>query len=161
MAWTVNKQGKACAVCGKELAGGSEVVSSLEYSETGLIRLDRCPGCHPSGSEKVFSFWRRTVPKPEEKPPDATPRLKQFFDNLLATERLDPMKEKTLFLLALALMRKRILKQIASNHADGVEHWTLRRAGDGTEVQIVVPNVSPNELEALRAQLAAMLDFEV
>lgn len=161
MAWTVDKQGKACVACGKEFTGGSEVVSSLEYGETGLVRLDRCLNCHPSGSEKEFSFWRRIVPRPEEKAPDATPRLKQFFDNLLASERLDPMKEKTLFLLALALMRKRILKQTATNRVDGVERWTLRRSGDGTEVQIVVPNVSPNELEALRGQLAAMLDFEV
>ncbi len=161
MSWTLDKLNKDCAGCGKSLAGGMEVVSYLESTPMGLARFDRCAQCKPASSESVFSFWRHIVPKSNEKPPDTSQRLLQFFDNLLGSPPLDAAKEKTAFLLALALMRKRLLKHVGSMTRDEKEIWTLRRATDGAILEIVVPSVSPVELDSLRDELVKLVDFEI
>ncbi len=162
MPWTLDKLSKGCAACGRAFAGGMEVVSYLEGTPAGLARFDRCAQCKPADTESVFSFWRHTVPKSHEKPPDTSQRLLQFFDNLVGSQQPpDGTKEKTAFLLALALMRKRLLKQVDSVIRDEKEIWTLRRAPDGALLELVVPPVSPEELDGLRDELAKLVDFEI
>ncbi|MFT4639562.1 MAG: hypothetical protein ACI8T1_002887 [Verrucomicrobiales bacterium] len=106
-----------------------------------------------------FSFWRSLY-----EPPSADLKKKDAVDKEDAEEALkrmisenDPATEKTRYLLALMLERKKILQQIDSQEKDGVRLIIYKRRK--TEEIFIVPDpgLELDEVPRIQAEVLAMM----
>jgi hypothetical protein len=124
--WEINKPLGQCYGTGVKIEPGQEYFGALVKTEEGLQRRDFCADYWESEKPDVFCYWKTKLPHPDQK--------KQLFvdDQMLMAffERLeketDPEKVNFRFVLALILMRKRILKYEDTEIDDGGEIWRLR-----------------------------------
>ena len=84
--------------------------------------------------------------------------LMAFFERL--AEESDQEKIDFRFVLTLILMQKRKLKYLGSEVRDEKEHWKLRVAGQGREVEVVNPHLSEDQIEDLSAHMGQILQMD-
>ncbi len=149
-----------CRGCGRELAAGEEFVAVLLDGGQEFRREDFCAACwqsRPDERAEVFSIWRSRVPPPAEpkkKVVDAE-LLVEFFNKLEGHE--EPLKVNSRFVLALMLMRKKLLAYEGSSTDEaGREVWTMRFKHDHTQVEVLRPRLSEEEVAAVSSQLGAI-----
>ena len=108
--WEINKPLGQCYGSGRKIEYGEEYFGALVRTDEGLQRRDFCADYWESEKPEVFCYWKTKLPHPDQK--------KQLFvdDQMLMAffERLEKETEQEKinfrFVLALILMRKRILK---------------------------------------------------
>lgn len=111
MDWDIAKTSIACAGCEKEFAEGEEVFSALHEDADGFRRKDYCAGCWPGqDGQGAFSFWRTQLPASDAP-------VRQFVDDDVVLDlfrrlegHAEPEKRNFRYVLALLLMRKKVLK---------------------------------------------------
>ena len=81
--------------------------------------------------------------------------LVDFFLRLDGTE--EPLKQRFLFVLALILMRKRLLKYEQTLRADGAEVWRMRLTKDKSVHEVQNPELNEVQIQELTAELSAIL----
>ena len=151
-----------CGACGRELAAGEEFVVVLHDRGETLEREDLCSGCwagRAEGEPSAFSVWRARVPTPDE------PK-RQFVSNevlLECFERLEgdqaPGKINFRFVLALMLMRKRLLVYDASEaDEEGRDIWTMHLKADARPVRVIHPDLDEGQMAEVTAQLGAVFE---
>jgi len=108
----------------------------------------------PEGS---FCYFRGRVPVKEKRRKLLVDDdvLMNFFLRL-ADETAD-VRVQFRFVLALILMRKRLLKYVSSQAADGVDVWTMRTPRDHTEHRVVNPHLTDDQIEGVSGELSAIL----
>jgi hypothetical protein len=110
--------------------------------------------------ERLFAFWRATMPSPEEKhnPFLGDDELLAIFEQLCESpENSTDQQATSRFLLALLLLRKRLLRQDGSRAGeDGRRVMLLRRKGENKEETpaIEVPDPGLDEADAAQAAVA-------
>jgi len=158
---------RTCHVCNRRFGVGDEYYSAVVEAEGDevLARHDFCPDCwSPEAAGRYFSFWRTRVPAP---PPDrrAGPRLVdldrllQLFDHLSGTD--EEHAQRFRYVLALALMRKRRLRLVASRRLPGRqgEALTLREVGTQRQHTVRCPPLSEDEIRSVTDRLGEILDM--
>jgi len=109
----------------------------------------------------VFCYWKSRLPEPGQK--------KQLFvdDQMLMAffERLEKETEQEKvnfrFVLALILMRKRILKYDETINKDDKEIWRLRVVGEKHTVEVVNPHLDEEQIEQLSSQIGEILHTDL
>ena len=81
--------------------------------------------------------------------------LVSFF--LRLADETEPVRIQFRFVLALILMRKRLLRYSATEMADGVETWRMVIPADQSEHKVVNPNLTDEQIEGVSGQLSAIL----
>jgi len=164
-----------------------------------FVRVDFCQGCWDEGRRPeglspealglvepgpsaararlaMFSFWRTTVPLPQQK-------KKLLVDDTVLADvfqrmegKTDPQEVRFRFVLALILMRKRLLKYEGTEEAPVVtdaaaprapEIWRMlpkaREAGGGwgAAVHVINPHLTAEQITEVSQQLSAILAEEV
>jgi hypothetical protein len=149
-----------------------------------FIRIDFCEKCWGEGKRPedggapltMFSFWKTMVPVPEQK-------KKLLVDDSVLMDVFTRMEEKTepqeirfRFVLALILMRKRLLRYEASEPlqvAQGAEGrasetagpqsevWRMTPRGADKAVQVINPHLTAEQITEVSQQLSAILAEEV
>lgn len=161
MEWTVQASGNACATCGRPFGEREEYWSAL-YSEGALFaRKDYCGACWTGNLEGVFSHWR-TRSKKKPAPPkrfvdDAV--LLDFFERLCESE--DPSRAKLRFIMAVLLLRKRLLKE-RDRHRD--EHglvWKVEAPRLGKTFDVRDQGLSQAEVADVLVQIGQVLNVEL
>jgi len=119
-----------CAVCGRSIEGGERLFAAVRETPTGLERLDIAPE-HWEAFDKshLLGFWQTVMPAAEQK--------KKVFvdDEVLCTlfERLadatETAKLNFRFVLALVLMRKRLIIYEETRKEEGHDVWVVRLKG--------------------------------
>ncbi|MHC4242959.1 MAG: hypothetical protein ACYSU4_11190, partial [Planctomycetota bacterium] len=153
-----------CYGTGRKIEPGEEYFGALLEIEEGLQRRDFCADYWESEKPNVFCYWKSKLPSPDEK--------KQIFvdDNMLMAffERLENEAEKEKlnfrFVLALILMRKRLLKYDATRDEDGKEVWRLRIVGNKSSdnrVDVINPHLDEEQIKQLSSQIGQILHTEV
>jgi len=153
-----------CGACRRELAGGEEFTAALFDSAEGFARQDICQQCADAAGEKLreaFSVWTARVPVPEEP-------TKQFVDNQVLVgffeklaERDEPVKINFRFVLALMLMRKKILVHDGTRRDDeGREIWSMHYRKEGGAVEVVHPEMDAQEIVDGTAELGSIFEVE-
>ncbi len=140
---------------------GSEVSSAVYEDDDEFQRRDWCEACFADGSKigEPFSRWAAEVPEPESK--KATFDLgvaREFLQRLLQQD--DAERDSLRYLLALLLMRKRVVKvleQFTDEH--GVERMTFTLPPDEAEHLIACPEIDEDESTTLRDQLGRLFDL--
>jgi hypothetical protein len=139
--WKIEKSRLHCQDCQEEIRAGQDFFSRLFYGEGDeLLREDYCIKHWPPKSGEAFCFWKSTRAKDENKGPrildsDSLLTLFQGFD----PKNLDTRKMNFRYLVALVLMRKKILKELSPAPSGKLK---LSDGVDVYEVQVPTMNAS-------------------
>jgi len=155
------KRTGACSKCQKAFEEQEVYHATLNESKEGFERRDYCQSCWSDLlRDESFSFWQAKVPKKEE-------RRKLFVDDVVLVdffkrlmESPDPAKAGFGFVLALILMRKRLLKYVSTTMKDDFEIWNMKLSGDQREYQVPNPHLDDQQIEKIRSELSSVLASE-
>ena len=152
-----------CSVSGRPLEPGEPYIAALSErdGDEGFERIEFSESAWDDGARpaRLFGFWRATVPHPND-----TPKL--LIDDEAMLELFDSLdgatgdKASFRFVLALILMRKRLLKHVGQRHTSEGRCMLVRRKGDASDtppVEVDDPDLQPSEVETIAAQLEPVL----
>lgn len=157
-----------CEATGQPLEPGTHCIATLcdREGDEGFDRRDFSSAAWESGTrpERLFSFWKTIVPQPDAKPrvlvDDAV--LMELFERLASDER--PQRVAFRFVLALILMRKKLLKFTGRRTEGDVERWLLTPRGAAPELPpmaLINPNLADEDVRDLLDQLGEILQGEL
>jgi hypothetical protein len=159
--WEINKPLGRCWGSGAKIEYGEEYFGALVETEEGLQRRDFCSDYWESQKPDAFCYWKTKLPDPGQK--------KQLFidDQMLMAffERLEKETEQEKinfrFVLALILMRKRILKYDETKIEENNEIWRLRVVGDKQTAEVINPHLDEEQIEQLSSQIGEILQTDL
>jgi hypothetical protein len=158
------KPGKA----GAKSAAKSAAAAAPEEPEDQFARQDYCAACWAQAAERtgtspsLFGVWRSRVPEAREKRKTFVDDelLVNFFERLEGSD--EPAKVQFRFVLALILMRKRVLVYDRMDRpADGQEVWTMHLKGSESHCQVVDPHLEEDRITEVSQQLGSILEGEL
>jgi len=158
--WQLETPKDRCAATNKQLAEGEEFYSVLfedETAEGGFRRVDFCLEAWKGVPDGAFCSFKTQVPVREK-------RRRLLVDNdvlvnffLRLAEETEPLRIQFRFVLALILMRKKILRYDGCGDLDGVEVWQMTLMSDRTQHSVVNPRLTEEQIEGVSGQLGAIL----
>ncbi|MCL5946234.1 MAG: hypothetical protein M1472_05200 [Planctomycetes bacterium] len=188
--WDVGQVGGQCAGCSVELPPGAPCWATLvevrsvpqpsgevKTSAGAWQRLNFCPECwrggkRPAAPAEMFSFWKTIVPESPKKPKvfvdDSV--LLDLFNRLADREEIMDLRFR--FVLALLLMRKRLLKYEGTSAMPEIlrdkfgnltplpEVWNMIQRGGGAVV-VLNPHLSAEQIGEVSQQLSSILAEEI
>ena len=159
--WDINKPLGQCFGTNREIEPGEEYFGALVKTEEGLQRRDFCADYWESEKPDVFCHWKTKLPHPDQKKQLFVDdqMLMAFFDRL--EKETDQEKINFRFVLALILMRKRILKYDDTRNEDGREIWRLKIVGEKQIVEVVNPHLNEEQIEQLSSQIGEILQTDL
>ena len=160
--YSVSKCTRQCAVGGRPLEPGESFVSALVSKGGEIARVDVAASEWKGPQPETIGWWRSKMPEKASKKLRPAPNgvLLDTLSDLL--ER--PGKEALAYLLALLLIRRRVLaeeEQLDINLNDEPQtHWSLTCPADGRQwvVPICVPRT--DAMQALQDELNSLLFTE-
>lgn len=159
-----------CQACEKPLEPGEEffaiVVEGDQAKDEGeLLRRDFCIECwekRQDDQSALLALWRTRVPQPQEKKKLFVDDelLKDFFTRLDGAD--DEAKITFRFVLALVLMRKKLLVyDRAETDADGQETWSMHFKGSEDKHLVIDPQMDEDKIADVSRQLGAIMEGEL
>lgn len=161
--YDIAKASGCCRSCRRDFQAGEEFVAVLHDKGRQFEREDFCADCWEARRDEVkgiFSVWQSRVPTPEEPQRQFVSNqvLIEFFEKLDGLD--EPPKVNCRFVLALMLMRKKLLAYDRAETDDaGREVWSMHFKSDGAAVSVVRPQLDDERIAEVSAQLGAI--FEV
>lgn len=155
--YSISKSTRRCAIGGHELEPDESYFSVLVPQGDDVARLDVAARNWQGPTQGAIGWWKNKMPAAAAKKLRPVPNgvLLDTLSELL--ER--PGKEELAYLLALLLVRRRVLHEEQSLLADAADdtHWKLTCPVDGREW--VVPSIAPTpqNLGVLQAELKTLL----
>ncbi|MCE9589239.1 MAG: hypothetical protein K8S99_01800 [Planctomycetes bacterium] len=176
-----------CAFTGRKLAPGEHYMAVLveidpsaepvvpatakpgaaAAAALGFKRIDVSVEAWEQGSrpERVFSFWRSTVPEPNAKKKlfVSDEVLVNIFRRLSDAEQAD--RQAFRFVLGLILMRKRLLRYDGSERSGegetALEHWLVVPRGEAEPIRLLNPHLDDARIQQVTEQLSEVLEAEL
>lgn len=163
MEWNIRETSLKCAECEKAFAEGENIHSLLFYEdEEGFVRRDFCQDCvDRAEKDKAFSRWLTVMPK-REQPMNRRVRtdiVLDFFHRLEGEE--DRKKLCFRYVLALMLMRKKLLRYGGVNRGDGGEELILSDSRSDAEYRVYDPNLGAEEISYLTQEIGQLLNINL
>ncbi len=181
--YDIERPSGQCAFTGQTLEPGETYIATLVEEGDAFRRVDISEAAWDEGKrpEHLFSFWKTTVPHPEEK-------TKVFVDdevlmNLLRrlADETRPQRVAFRFILALILMRKKLLRYDrtevrketdAEGNAVEQDWWMLTPKLDlargplgkwhpDETLEVLDPHLSEDEIRQVTEQLGQILQAEL
>ena len=150
-----------CAVSGRDLTEGEEFYAVLFDRGDAFERADYSLACWSGPPDGTYCFWKARIPQRQKKPrlfvDDEV--LLNFFQRL--GDESEPVKVQFRFLLALILMRKRLLKYDQTIGDPDGEVWLMRLRGSDQQLRVINPQLGEDQLEIVGQQLGAILHEDV
>jgi hypothetical protein len=159
--WEIARTTGQCNQCQAELKEGDEYYGVLFEAAEGFERKDFCPGCWEQGSPEGFCFWKSRVPIKETKKEKLLVDddvLINFFERL--DQQTDPLRVRFRFVLALLLMRKKLLRYEQTITDGENEHWQMRLTKTNALHQVFNPKMDDEQIAAVSSQLGVILRGE-
>ncbi len=146
-----------CAISHKQMEEGEEFYAVLFETADGLERREYSLAAWTEPPEGYFCFWRARVPHKEQK-------KRLFVDDeviinlfLRLEDSTEEIKLHFRFVLALILMRKRILKYEETVVDDGAEFWAMRLVKEKTSYRVLNPRLTDEQTTRVSQELGAIL----
>jgi len=159
--WDVQRGSGHCTGSNRQLLTGEEYYAALVECGGGFERRDYCCEYWEAHKPKVFSFWKTHIPESNQKKKlfvdDAI--LWNFFERL--ADETEPVRVNFRFVLALILMRKRILKYEDTKRDEHQEIWQMRRVGEKDMHEVINPRLNEHEIQEVAKELSAILRGEL
>ncbi|MBN1809299.1 MAG: hypothetical protein JW909_09555 [Planctomycetes bacterium] len=181
--WKIQKSDRKCSACRNGFQVGQKYFSAIyPLAGGGMFRRDFCLSCWPrfrdgavppldapdgdlqplvTSGEYLF-YWKTFVPEPasREKPFRFDPHVALAVFQNLSDTRGDPEKERLRFIVALSLVRHKLLKLRNIERRDvGSVMVLAARAGDLYEVKD--PGVSEQEMLSLMGKIGQLLEIQL
>jgi hypothetical protein len=154
--WEIKSRGHVCSRTGREFAEGEIFYTLLYRDGEGFRREDLSEEAWASRNDNLqpFSFWRSKYEPPAPPPPEPLPKddAEGLLRRLMAEQ--NPAHANTLYILALMLERKRILRPVESQD-DTMLVYELPRTGE--TFVMVNPNLSFDRIPEIQAEVSALL----
>ncbi len=159
--WEVQRPAGVCTVTGRPIEEGEEFYSVLFEDDETFRRADYGLDEWEGPPEGSFCHFKSRLPVKEK-------QKKTFVDNavlrnffLRLSDETDPVRLQFRFVIALILMRKRILRYEGSKTVDGVETWATRLTKDEKTHRVVNPRLTEDQIEEVSKQLGAILHTDM
>ncbi len=164
--YNISKTAGLCTTCEKQLEPEEDFVAVLRDTTDQFLREDFCIACwdaadKPEGAD-IFGIWHSKVPTAQEK------KKLLIDDDLLINffRRLDgesdEMKITFRFVLALVLMRKRLLiYDRLERRDDGDEVWLMHLRGSDETHEVLDPKMDEDKIAEVSGQLGQILNGEI
>ena len=110
---------------------------------------------------EVFSYWKTRIPLPNQKRSifvDDTVLI-NLFERL--AEQQEQLKINFRFVLALILMRKKILKYEDSRQEGKKEIWEMRFVRETQIHEVINPNLKEEQIQQVSQELSTILQGEL
>lgn len=156
--YEISRASGKCAATGRAFNENEPYYAALFESPTGFERKDFCLEAWSGPPEGCFCYWKGHAPAREKKPTTIAVDnsvLMNLFCRL--EDDSSPMRQKFRFVLALLLMRKRLLRFEQAIRNDAQEYWQVRLVQEQSIQQVLNPHLSEEEIEQLSSQLTAIL----
>jgi hypothetical protein len=159
--WQVGPTAGRCMLTGREFLEGEEYYAVLFEDGEGFRREDVSIEAWQGPPDGAFCcFKTRIAVKTKAKRLWVDDEvLVSFFQRLADEEELARLQFR--FVLALILMRKRVLKYERTTREGESEFWVLRLVKDRTEHSVLNPRLADEEIDSVSRQLGAILHGDV
>ena len=155
--WPIKHRADTCAMTQRPFAPGEQFYTLLFREGNGFRREDLSEEAWASRNQNIrpFSFWKTRYEPPPE--PEPEPLAKENAEELLRRLLAENRQPTACYVLAAMLERKRILKPIKAEQADGARVLVYEHAKNGDV--FIVPDVQLrlDELEAVQNEVAQLL----
>jgi len=146
-------------VTGRPFLEGENFYTLLFRDGDGFRRQDLSEEAWQQRNENLqpFSFWRTRFEPPAAGPPETLPKetAEELFRRLVAAG--DHANANACYVLAAMLERKKILKQIQTEERDRGRVLIYEHAKSGDVFVVPDPQLHLDELDAVQAEVAALL----
>lgn len=163
MNWEIGKNSGTCTGCERVFNEGEVFYSSLYLHDSSFLRKDFCQDCWRDNSgTSFFSFWKTRMPRKDEPKKIVVSNatiLSLFLKLGEPGEHHGESWAKNLrYVLALFLMRKRLLKLENQGRDDMGEYLELYSVEEDKLFKIHNPNLSQEEMVRLNDEILKLFD---
>jgi hypothetical protein len=155
--WEIKSRSHTCSRTERTFEEGEFFYTLLFRDEAGYRREDLCEDAWQARNDNIepFSFWRTKYEAPPPPPPE--PLKKNDAESLLRAliEANDPRYRNAIYILALMLERKRVLRPIDSPDADTLVYEHPR---SGESFILTNPHLSMEQIPAVQQEVSVLLD---
>jgi hypothetical protein len=154
--YEIQRCSRRCSTTERELRDGETCYSVLTAEEGQVVRRDFSAEAWQGAPENAIGWWKSTVVDPNAGRPDWAPNdvMLNYFERLLE----DPSAEDARYVLALLLVRRRVLRVEAheKDHA-GRDTLVLHCSRNEREYRVSELLPTPERAAAIQQQLADLL----
>ena len=150
-----------CATTGRVFEEGEEFYTVLFENGESFTRADYCLEAWQGPPEGAYCHFKTRIPVREKQKKLLVNQelLVNFFERL--ADETEPVRVQFRFVLALILMRKRLLRYEGSSVEDGVETWRMTRTRTQSVHGVVNPQLTDEQIEGVSEQLSAVLHSDM
>ena len=155
--WAIKHRADVCAATQRPFEPGEYFYTLLFREAEGFRREDLSEAAWKGRNENVqpFSFWKmRYEPLPQNPEPLAKENAEQLFRRLITSEN---PPANACYVLAAMLERKRVLKQIKTEHAEKGRVLIYEHGATGDVFIVPDPGLRLDELEYVQNEVAQLL----
>jgi hypothetical protein len=159
--WEVANTTGRCAATGRAFEEGEEFYTVLLEDGDSFKRVDYSLSGWSGPPDGAFCHFKSRVPVKEKQKKLLVDQevLVGFFERL--ADETEPVRIQFRFVLALILMRKRLLRYDGSRMEDAVEVWTMTLTRDQSVHRVINPNLTDEQIEGVSTQLSAILHSDM
>lgn len=150
-----------CATTGRALEEGEEFYTVLFEAGESFTRADYSLESWTGPPDGAFCHFKTRIPAKEKRKKMlvANELLVSFFERL--ADETEPARLQFRFVLALILMRKRLLRYDGSAVEEGVEVWRMIVPREQTTHRVINPHLTDDQIEGVSGQLTAILHSDM
>lgn len=155
--WQVETSTGKCAATGRVLNEGEQFYAVLFEVGESFRRADYSLQGWQGPPEGAYCHFKTRVPVKEKRKKLLVDNevLAEFFRRL--EDETEPVRVQFRFVLALILMRKRILRYDGTTTEESREIWQMTLTRDQSTHRVVNPHLTDVEIEGVSKQLSAIL----
>ncbi len=161
MEWELASSRGSCSECGRPFDENEEYWSAIFPTDDGFSRGDYCTNCWHGYADGMFSFWRtqcRREPAPAKRFVNNEVIL-EFFERLC--EAADPSKAKLRFIMAVLLLRKRLLKEKSRRRDEKGVFWIVECPALGKSFEVRDEGLTEEEVADVLQEIGRVLNVRV
>lgn len=155
--WQIENTKGKCTASGRTLQEGEEFYTVIFEDGESFRRLDIAADAWTGVPDGAFCHFKTRVPVKQKKrrllADDDV--LISFFQRL--ADETDALRIQFRFVLALILMRKRILRYESTEVLEGHEIWRMISPSDQVEHRVENPKLTDAQIEGVSEQLTTIL----
>ena len=155
MDFQIKRSGRRCHATERELSAGEEFVSELVAERGEVNRYDYCLDAWQGPSGESIGWWRARVPRNDGGKVYWAPRdvLVSYFETIQGNEPL----QSTAYVMALVLIRKRILQLVDSEGEGASEVLELRYPREKKTWKVPVVELTDSQIREIQQELSEQL----
>jgi hypothetical protein len=157
--YPITKCSKRCHITGRIFEPGENYISMLTTQGDELVRVDVAADQWQQPPENSIGWWKCRMPADQRRGSRLAPNsvLLDTLSELLTRDNQAPVA----YLLALLLVRRRVLVEEQHLHLEQAEHqpaiWQLIQPTDGRKWEVPVIDSDPEQLRSYQDSLMNLL----